>query len=143
MGDGHHVWAAAEWLLAVRDALVREETRDETREETGRLVLGTGLDPEWLGGEGEGLAFGPAPTPWGPVRVRFVPRGGEVEVTWSGDWRAEPPRVEVRLPGRSTHAAGTGDGSIRVPPPAAELLDSVDPVGAVGEEAAGHPAGAV
>jgi hypothetical protein len=126
MGDGHHVWAAAEWLLAVRNALVLEE-RD-------RLVLGAGLVPEWLGREGEGLIFGPAPTPWGPVDLRFVLRGDRVEVTWSGDWRGEPPRVEVRLPGMPAWAAGTGDGSIRVPGP--------EPTGQGAERPAGQPAGA-
>ncbi len=141
MGDGHHVWAAAEWLLAVRDALVREEP--------DRLVLGTGLAAEWLVGEdgrdGE-LAFGPAPTPWGPISVRFAPRGDEVEVTWSGEWRGDPPPVEVRLPGMPLAAAVRGDGWARVPRPAP--VSELVPEGARperihrDEHPVGQPAGA-
>jgi len=99
MGDGHHVWAAAEWVLAVRNALVREEA-DGAGE---RLVLASGVMPEWLDA-GE-LSFGPAPTPWGPITVRVARRGAAVEVSWQGRWRGEPPPVEVRVPGAQPHQA--------------------------------------
>lgn len=104
MGDGHHVWAAAEWLLVIRNSLVREEGEE--------LVLGSGLAPEWL--EAGEVAFGPAPTPWGPVRVRFVPRGEEVEVTWEGGWRGPAPPVAVRLPSAEERTAAPGDGRVTV-----------------------------
>ncbi|MFP3941944.1 MAG: hypothetical protein ACLF0P_16745 [Thermoanaerobaculia bacterium] len=89
MGDGHHVWASAEWVLAVRNAFVREEGDG--------LVLASGVLPEWLE-EGQETSFGPAPTPWGPVTVRLVPEGGRVHVSWEGDWRGEPPPVVARPP---------------------------------------------
>jgi hypothetical protein len=97
MGDGHHVWACAEWLLAVRNAFVREEGDG--------LVLVSGLLPEWLE-PGEALSFGPAPTPWGPVTVRAEPRPDGLAVSWRGDWRGAPPPIEVRPPGFEAGGAG-------------------------------------
>lgn len=89
MGDGHHVWASAEWVLVVRNAFVREEGNG--------LVLASGVLPEWLE-EGVETSFGPAPTPWGPVTVRLVPDHGRVQVSWEADWRGEPPPVVARPP---------------------------------------------
>ena len=40
MGDGQHIWAAAEWALMIRNLFVREEG--------DKLVLGAGLFPRWL-----------------------------------------------------------------------------------------------
>ena len=37
MGDGQHGWAAAEWVMMLRNLFVREEGRD--------LLIGTGLLP--------------------------------------------------------------------------------------------------
>jgi hypothetical protein len=90
MGDGQHVWAAAEWVMAIRQAFVREE-RD-------RVVLASGLPAEWLKAETP-LRFGPTPTPWGPVSVAVhrTPQG--LEVQWTADWRDAPPLVEIRLQG--------------------------------------------
>ncbi|MCL4801328.1 MAG: hypothetical protein KJ025_17175 [Burkholderiales bacterium] len=98
MGDGHHVWASAEWVLMMRSLFVREEA--------GALVLGSGVFPEWLA-PGEPLAFGPTPTPHGPVTVRIAAAGHRpgdagptrIEVTWDARWRGDAPRIEVRLPG--------------------------------------------
>jgi len=113
MGDGHHVWASAEWVLMMRALFVREED--------GGLVLGSGIAPEWLA-QGEALTFGPTPTPYGPVSVRIEPAGarpgssGEVRVSWDGAWRADAPAVEVRLPGRAPVAARSGESSVVVGP---------------------------
>jgi hypothetical protein len=91
MGDGQHVWASAEWLLAVRNCFVREEESENT------LILCSGVPREWAE---KGCSFGPAPTTWGPVSVRVAP-GGKVE--WEAAWRgaalSSPPRVVVRFPG--------------------------------------------
>jgi hypothetical protein len=40
MGDGHHVWAAAEWVFMVRNCFVREEG--------DRLILCAGIGERWL-----------------------------------------------------------------------------------------------
>ena len=103
MGDGHHVWASAEWVLMIRNGFVREEG--------DRLVLGSGIFPEWLN-QSEALAFGPAPTEFGPVSVRIVPKGTRAEVEWTGEWRDVPPHVEVRLPGFAIADADAGKRSV-------------------------------
>ena len=103
MGDGHHVWASAEWVLMMRNGFVREEG--------DRLVLGSGIFPQWLN-QPEALTFGPAPTEFGPVFVRIVPKGTQAEVQWTGDWRGVPPHVEVRLPGFAPADADAGKRSV-------------------------------
>jgi hypothetical protein len=40
MGDGQHGWAAAEWVLMIRNLFVREEGK--------KLILGSGVFPRWL-----------------------------------------------------------------------------------------------
>ncbi|MEX2287673.1 MAG: hypothetical protein WD648_11330 [Planctomycetaceae bacterium] len=90
MGDGHHGWAAAEWVLMMRNCFVREEEN--------QLVLASGIDPQWLD-QPEPLQFGPAPTPFGPLTVEVRPRGSRVEVQWTAGWRGPVPEIEVRLPG--------------------------------------------
>jgi len=103
MGDGHHVWASAEWVLMVRNGFLREEG--------DRLVLGSGVFPAWLE-QPEALTFGPAPTDFGEASVRILPRDGAAEVQWSGNWRSDPSRVEVRLPGFEPVEAEVGKQSV-------------------------------
>jgi len=89
MGDGQHGWAAAEWLMMVRNMFVREET--------DRLVLASGIPGRWLK-PGRPLRFGPTATPAGAVTVEIEPRDDDVRVSWQGEWFGEPPQIEVRLP---------------------------------------------
>jgi hypothetical protein len=110
MGDGQHAWASAEWVLMIRNMFVREEEE--------RLVLASGILPEWLEMEGP-ISLGPAPTSFGEVRVEIVRRGRRAEVRWGGSWRGVPPRVEVRLPGFAAVEAPAGQGSMLLEPEAA------------------------
>jgi len=96
MGDGEHIWAAAEWVLMVRNCFVREEGE--------RLIIGSGLRPEWWRG---GAALERTLTPFGPVTIRVEPRpnaatgvnrANGASVTIEATWRRRP-RLEVRLPG--------------------------------------------
>jgi hypothetical protein len=105
MGDGQHVWAAAEWVLMVRNCFVREED--------DRLILASGLRPAWLCG-GEPLSFGAAPTPWGPLSLKIEPSGDKVSVSWEGAWRQSEPAIEVRLPGHVPVIAEPGQTSIEL-----------------------------
>jgi hypothetical protein len=89
MGDGQHIWAAAEWVLMVRNCFLREEK--------DRLVIASGVRPEWW--KGYGALFGPTLTPWGKVTVRVIPDPAGVSVSVQGEWRGEAPRLEIRLPG--------------------------------------------
>lgn len=98
MGDGQHVWAAAEWVMMVRNCFVREED--------DRLILASGLPAEWLEGDRE-LQLGPTATPWGDIAVTIASEADRIAVRWQADWRGAPPPIEVRLPG---HDAETVDG---------------------------------
>ena len=107
MGDGQHSWAAAEWILMIRNCFVREEGNG--------LILGAGVAPQWLEGS-EPLSFGPAPTSFGTIEVRIEGvQGGsdqKVRVTWQGQWHGEPPPIEVRLPGFVARSVSAGARSI-------------------------------
>jgi hypothetical protein len=103
MGDGHHVWAAAEWVMMLRAMFVREEGDG--------LVLASGLPAEWLSGSAP-LSFGPTPTPWGPITVTVRPAAERVTVAWTGEWRDAAPPVEVRLPGLAPATPEAGAAAV-------------------------------
>jgi hypothetical protein len=104
MGDGHHVWAAAEWALMIRNCFVREEGQG--------LVLCGGIPARWLD-QDLPIRFGPAPTSFGAVSVNITPRPGESpRVEWQGDWHGAAPAAQVRLPGFAPASAPAGIDSI-------------------------------
>jgi len=107
MGDGQHVWAAAEWVLMMRNCFVREE--DES------LILCQGVPARWLE-QGAPLAFGPAPTAFGPVSVTIEQSEdtGRVSVAWHGTWHGAAPAIEVRLPGFPPAVAEAGTASVEL-----------------------------
>lgn len=91
MGDGHHVWAAAEWVLMLRNCFVREEGE--------RLILCAGIPPRWLE-QNTPIRFGPAPTSFGVVSLSITPvRDKPPQVEWRADWHRSAPSIEIRLPG--------------------------------------------
>ena len=93
MGDGQHLWAAAEWVLMIRNCFVMEE------EAEGKLILGAGVPLSWIK-EGSGVSFGPTNTRFGPVTVQIKLIEGKVRVLWTGQWRdGKEPVIEVRMPG--------------------------------------------
>ncbi len=89
MGDGQHGWAAAEWIMMIRNCFVREEE--------SHLILASGLPAPWLHA-GAPSRFGPAPTSFGDVTVAVEQVDGRTVVRWDAQWRREPT-IEVRLPG--------------------------------------------
>jgi hypothetical protein len=116
MGDGQHIWAAAEWLMLVRNLFVREEGDG--------LVIGTGVKLSWL--DGAGAEFGPTLTPHGTLSVGFDRAAAGVNVTLSANWRATSPALELRVPGCGALSVPAGDGRTQfllpyhpdLPPPA-------------------------
>ena len=104
MGDGHHAWAAAEWVAMMRNCFIREEGH--------RLILGSGVLPEWLETD-QDLAFGPVPTQFGLLSVVIAPvsehgdtseAGGgsnsnEYRVSWTANWHLQAPEISVLLSG--------------------------------------------
>ncbi|WP_440996243.1 hypothetical protein [Arhodomonas sp. SL1] len=106
MGDGQHVWAAAEWVSVLRNCFVREEGE--------RLVLAAGVPPQWFAA-GERMRFGPTPTRFGTVAVEIVPVSGDrgaVEVRWEADWRRRPEAVEIAPAGMRAMRAEPGAGRV-------------------------------
>lgn len=101
MGDGQHGWAAAEWLMMIRNCFVREEDN--------HLVIGSGILPEWLGGE---ASFGPTLTPWGRVSVRL--KSNQLEL--DAEWHERPPHVIVAVPGYHSIAANGGQNLFSLEP---------------------------
>jgi len=97
MGDGHHVWASAEWVAMIRNMFVREED--------GKLIIGSGVLPEWLE-SGETISFGPTPTPWGDVTVTIDITGEQPDVRIDGEWREKPDETIIALPGYETVSHG-------------------------------------
>lgn len=92
MGDGHHIWAAAEWAMMIRNLFVREEG--------DALVLGAGIFPRWLMTR-EQVSFGPTLTPFGPVTVTVKLHSAQTySLLLEATWRGAAPRLEVRVPGQ-------------------------------------------
>lgn len=90
MGDGQHVWAAAEWVLMIRNCFVREEGN--------RLILCSGIPRDWLD-KNQTIAFGPAPTSFGDIQISIKPQGEGVLIEWCGAWFAKEPPIDIQLPG--------------------------------------------
>lgn len=103
MGDGNHIWAAAEWVLMIRNLFLREEG--------DRLYIATGILPEWLTGN-DPITFGPGPTSFGDVSVSVIPGEGQIEVKWEGTWRKKPQGIVVHLPGYAPVSTGPDDSSV-------------------------------
>lgn len=91
MGDGQHAWAAADWVLAVRNFFVREEEEE--------IILLSGVPEAWLRNEGDTVSLGPTPTTSGPLTVVARREGAGVRVGWQGNERGDGGRVRVALPG--------------------------------------------
>jgi hypothetical protein len=90
MGDGQHGWAAAEWIMMIRNMFIREEGQ--------RLIIGSGIFAEWLA-DGEEVSFGPTLTPWGEATVRVVATEAEATVNVDARWRGVSPPIDVELRG--------------------------------------------
>ncbi|MEO7597873.1 MAG: hypothetical protein ABIV50_03005 [Opitutus sp.] len=101
MGDGQHIWAAAEWLMLVRNLFVREEA--------DTLVIGAGVRPEWI--KAGVVEFGDTLTPHGSVNVRFTQTGANVLAEVNGSWRGQPPTRVISLPGCAALTVVAGDPS--------------------------------
>jgi hypothetical protein len=106
MGDGQHIWAAAEWVLMMRNWFVREE------EKSGTLVIGSGIPRAWLD-SGEPLFIGPVRTLFGRISVTI--RGGNpARVSWQADWHTPPKRISVRLDGCPETSVEAGQTAVEI-----------------------------
>ncbi|CAA9892132.1 conserved hypothetical protein [Candidatus Methylobacter favarea] len=109
MGDGQHVWAAAEWILMMRHCFLREEGE--------ALIMGEGIFPAWLSHK-ETLSFGPAPTAFGTVSMTIEPEKPAspeaIKIRWQAIWHGQPPKIELRLPGFVHSRVLPGETSARL-----------------------------
>ena len=92
MGDGQHAWAAAEWIIMLRNCFVREESN--------YLILCAGIHSDWLI-TNEELYFGPAHTTFGQIKIWIKPNIENTTVRWECTWRQEPKKIEVHLDGHT------------------------------------------
>ena len=90
MGDGQHGWAAAEWVMMVRNLFVREEK--------DKIVIGAGIFPEWLQ-SGVRIGFGPTLTPFGSIRVIIDNDSNMPALHLDTVWIGEPAPVVTQIPG--------------------------------------------
>jgi hypothetical protein len=105
MGDGQHVWAAAEWVLMIRNCFVREEG--------DRLILCSGVPQIWLDKK-QAMAFGPAPTSFGDVQISIKPQGANILIEWHGQWFKNEPAIDIQLPGFKNVTITPGTNSIEL-----------------------------
>lgn len=100
MGDGQHVWAAAEWILMVKNCFIREEN-------DGRLILCSGIPPIWYRRQAT-ISFGPVLTAFGKISVSISSHQRKTVVAWEGIWHKEEPHIEVHLAGYEPFAVKHG-----------------------------------
>ena len=105
MGDGQHVWAAAEWVLMIRNCFVREEE--------DRLILCSGIPRIWLEKD-QTIAFGPAPTNFGDIQIFIKPQGQNILVEWRGKWFAKEPLIDIQLAGFKNVRVPSGTNSLEL-----------------------------
>ncbi len=89
MGDGMHLWAAADWLLIMRDLLLFEDGAN--------LVLLPAAPDDWFEW-GSCIEVHDAPTHFGRVSYRVEAREAEVIIDIAAAWRHTPLKIEVNLP---------------------------------------------
>jgi len=108
MGDGQHMWAAAEWVQIIRNCFVFEE------EEDGKLILCGGIPDAWLT-EGSDISLGPTLTSFGPVKVQLKTQDRKIQIGWSGDWYGgKEPLIEIRLPNHGCVVVKAGERTAEI-----------------------------
>ncbi len=101
MGDGHHGWAVADFLIAARNTLLLEEEE--------HLIITPILPEDWTF-ETSVIKVEDAPTYFGNVSftIAFGERTGTLVV--NGDWRTAPAYIEWNLPFPVREAGGDIEG---------------------------------
>jgi hypothetical protein len=107
MGDGQHAWAAAEWLMAIRNMFVREEGDS--------LVVGSGIPAQWHE-QDRAISYGPTPTAWGKLRISIEFSVYEARLSWQATWHHNPSVVEVCIPGyqKQTIDISASEGVVQI-----------------------------
>ncbi|MFO8052541.1 MAG: hypothetical protein R6U54_01090 [Candidatus Omnitrophota bacterium] len=91
MGDGQHVWAAAEWISIIRNCFLREE------EKKNKLILCSGIYPDWYKNN-QPIYLKNALTIFGKISIKLIPKE-KIQINWQASWYNKAPEIEVCLPG--------------------------------------------
>ncbi|ARN56711.1 hypothetical protein [Sedimentisphaera salicampi] len=105
MGDGQHIWAAAEWVNYMRSCLVYEQKTNN------QLILGAGIHPDWTKA-GEIISAGPAPTLWGTINLTLHFEENSVSAEFKANWNGKAPEVVLKIPGFEQKTADPNAGEI-------------------------------
>lgn len=90
VGDGHHGWAAADFLMIVRNMLILEEK--------DKLILTPVIPPDWLH-LFEEIKMKKAPTHFGKVSFKYlVTKENELEISLNCEFHTPPKSIEINLP---------------------------------------------
>jgi hypothetical protein len=101
MGDGHHGWAVADLLLAVRNALLFEEG--------DHLVITPAMPQDWTN-ETNVIKVENAPTYFGTVSYTIAFSAQSATLVLNANWRSAPAYIEWNLPFALREAGGDVDG---------------------------------
>lgn len=107
MGDGQHVWAAAEWVTFMRNSLLYEDIGEKS------LVLGAGIHTDWSR-PGNNIKIGPAPTIWGKLNLSYTFSEQSCDIELDAQWHGSPENIAVRIPGFETAQVQPSAGFIKV-----------------------------
>lgn len=107
MGDGHHLWAAAEVLMLVRNAFVYEIWRGSSPVHTIRYLAGIPEAPFLQGGS---FGMHRVPIPEGSVDVVVVPSSAGAKITITLDRQGRSPSGDWELSLPASFGAATVDG---------------------------------
>ncbi len=90
VGDGHHGWAAADFLMVVRNMLILEEPE--------KLVLTPVIPKEWIS-LFEIVKVKNAPTHFGEVSFKYeVIEEGTIEISLDCSFKVVPKTIEINFP---------------------------------------------
>ncbi len=106
MGDGQHMWAAAEWVMMMRNLFVREEDR--------KLVLLQGIPESWWRA-GQLMEIGPVHTRFGSLHLKVQPGSEGFQASWEASWHSPPEAMEICcMDGKKLSLPGLNQGSVSV-----------------------------
>ncbi|MGD9308413.1 MAG: hypothetical protein PVG51_04705 [Desulfosarcina sp.] len=105
MGDGQHGWAAAEWLMMMRNLFVREEGRI--------IIIGSGVFPQWVD-SGRTISFGPTLIPGGQLTVAMHGHGEVVVLDVDLGGGVTDVDIRVAIPGYQQRQVEEGHRHLEV-----------------------------
>jgi len=104
MGDGHHIWAAADWIHLLRNMILFEYGQE--------LIITAAAPARWFE-EGKRIEARGAPTEFGEVLLSIESTNDAVELNISGDYAKRPNRIIWHLPFTFKHVTIDGKASER------------------------------